>query len=811
MSLRALIFIGFFIFLHGGARSQDYFSYGGGNFSGLNQVIANPAAAADNRLKLDVILVGIDFNFNNSWFNVKREALKNSGTLTKPVFPASWSNETPNVADNIFKNFTIIDDPKKRSILLENRMLLPSVMFQIDSKNSVAFTWSVRQIANIEGITPEFANLFEKEMDLSVTQNNRIHLQNFRAFQMSWVEYGFTYARVLKDKNKHFLKAGATPKLLRGLESAYLLVRDLDFLFSTKDTNSYFNADFSYAHSEGFNPSEKSDHPVSDFYRNGTKLRMGLDLGVIYEWRPHFKNYKYKEDGKHFTWRKDLNKYKLKFGASLVDIGRIKFKKGETNYDLSVRINRQNFEKFYAVSDYEMFDSIVKADYSSENQTSQFSVFLPTALNTQVDYSINEFFYLNLSSHFTDFHRSSSYKVQNYSAVCFAPRVEHYWFDISIPFTYNMLSVQRNKKIMTGLNLRLGPLCLGTNNLGPIFKGDISAFNFYVILKVSIPYKSIKDRDGDRINDKKDACPDDPGEIAVHGCPDHDHDDIPDKEDACPHQAGLTEFKGCPDTDTDGIKDGEDACPHEKGGIELKGCPDLDKDSIPDKDDACADTPGLQKYKGCPDTDGDGIIDKEDECPSLKGILKYKGCMNRDDDFFHDGIDQCPDVAGPIENLGCPWLDADKDGVIDKLDSCVNIPGLPELKGCPAPPKLAPAEKRILEKAFSSLQFESGKDIIKPVSFPSLTALAKLLVKHKTDWQIKLSGHTDNEGTEESNLILSEKRSKALQAYLVKKGAPLESILVEWFGQSKPVADNATKEGRKINRRVEMTVMMKVE
>ena len=185
--------------------------------------------------------------------------------------------------------------------------------------------------------------------------------------------------------------------------------------------------------------------------------------------------------------------------------------------------------------------------------------------------------------------------------------------------------------------------------------------------------------------------------------------------------------------------------------------------------------------------------------------------MDRDGDNFHDGIDPCPDEAGPLENLGCPWPDTDKDGVIDRLDSCINIPGVAAYKGCPMAVKLAVAEKRILQKAFSSLEFESGKDIIKPASFPSLNALAKLLAIHKNDWQLKLSGHTDNEGAEENNLILSEQRAKAVQKYLAKKGTSAENILTEWLGQTKPISDNATKEGKKKNRRVEMTLLMKNE
>jgi OOP family OmpA-OmpF porin len=120
---------------------------------------------------------------------------------------------------------------------------------------------------------------------------------------------------------------------------------------------------------------------------------------------------------------------------------------------------------------------------------------------------------------------------------------------------------------------------------------------------------------------------------------------------------------------------------------------------------------------------------------------------------------------------------------------------------------MKPAEKKIIERAFASLEFATGKDVIKAKSLPSLDNLAKLMIKHKEEWTLKLSGHTDDEGTPESNMILSEKRAKAVKKYLVKKGAGEEQIITEWFGQTQPVAGNTTAKGRQKNRRVEMRIM----
>jgi outer membrane protein OmpA-like peptidoglycan-associated protein len=86
------------------------------------------------------------------------------------------------------------------------------------------------------------------------------------------------------------------------------------------------------------------------------------------------------------------------------------------------------------------------------------------------------------------------------------------------------------------------------------------------------------------------------------------------------------------DKDGDGIPDKEDACPETAGSTLTKGCPDQDGDGIPDKEDKCRTISGLKKYNGCPipDTDGDGSNDEEDKCPSVKGTKTNNGCPDQE-------------------------------------------------------------------------------------------------------------------------------------------------------------------------------------
>ncbi|MFN5183872.1 MAG: OmpA family protein [Bacteroidota bacterium] len=188
--------------------------------------------------------------------------------------------------------------------------------------------------------------------------------------------------------------------------------------------------------------------------------------------------------------------------------------------------------------------------------------------------------------------------------------------------------------------------------------------------------------------------------------------------------------------------------------------------------------------------------------------LTSENNKDTDKDGLQDNLDICPEVAGPIENKGCPWPDSDLDGLKDKEDECPDIAGPKENKGCPF---IKETEKNIIEEAFSHLEFTTGKDEILSSSFSYLDELAVILKTHKKDWKIRLSGHTDNEGTAEDNMKLSEKRAKSVMKYLIKKGISKERFIVEWFGNTKPAVDNLTAAGRQRNRRVNISVIILIK
>lgn len=784
------------------SQSQDYAGFNQSNYAGVSGIHIQPASIVDGRMKFDMNLIGFNVAAYNNYIGIKRDAFKREKVDGQTTFPAFEDKE---FAD---KYLVEKSNGKDKSIYFSNRIQGPSFLVNINRKNAIAISSNVRTYVNIDGVSPDLAKLAYEEFKYPTLWVTNLTNKNLSIQEMTWAEYGLTYAHVFKDDNEHYFKGGATVKLLQGIQSAYMFVKDLEYNFKTDTTLSIFQSDVSYGHSDNLNFSDikigGSGTGTKVFDYSQSYPGVGFDFGAVYEWRPSYLKYKYDMDGEKDLWRKDKNKYKLKVGLSVTDIGSIKFKKGSTSGDFRADVGFWNLKPIDPGTVGE-FDDTLKGRFVNTNKSSTYKMNLPTAISLQIDYLIWKDIYVNLTPFIAFQFKNNDTKVHDISSITLTPRWDHKWFGVFVPVQYSFLNGFR-----TGAAVRLGPLVVGTSNISPLIsKKEVYGADVYAMLKVPIPYGHKKDKDKDGISNKKDLCKDIPGTWEFMGCPDKDGDHIQDKDDKCPDVVGSKELQGCPDRDGDLIADGDDKCPDDKGLVEFNGCPDRDGDKIMDKDDECPDDAGLAEFLGCPDRDSDGTPDKYDVCPDVAGPKEFKGCPDKDGDTVLDKDDNCPEVSGAVENKGCPWPDTDKDGLADREDDCPTTPGLKELKGCPPAPVLKVEEQKILERAFSSLEFATGKDIIKPVSLPSLNDLAKLMKQHAADWTLKLSGHTDNQGDAAKNLLLSEKRAKAVKKYLVSKGVKADKVIAEWFGQTVPIADNTTPEGRQKNRRVEMKVEYK--
>jgi OmpA-OmpF porin, OOP family len=105
--------------------------------------------------------------------------------------------------------------------------------------------------------------------------------------------------------------------------------------------------------------------------------------------------------------------------------------------------------------------------------------------------------------------------------------------------------------------------------------------------------------------------------------------------------------------------------------------------------------------------------------------------------------------------------------------------------------------------AVYGINFDTGQSTIKPESDAVLHEMVTVLARNPS-WKMRIEGHTDNVGTKALNDQLSTRRSASVEAWLVAHGVEKSHLAHAGYGDGRPVADNATEEGRAKNRRVEL-------
>ncbi|MCG8577076.1 MAG: DUF5723 family protein [Flavobacteriales bacterium] len=843
--------------------SQPFLGYRQSNYAGVAGGDLNPANIADSRFIVDVTLGGADVSFYNDY-----------GYMNTHLMPYWWSqsfdDQDPAVntwqsdpdygkiisadsADHYINmgqgNFFEFANPKNKPRTVYFATEVDVLNFMVTINPTMAFSVGVksRTFLNIDHLSNDLITLARNGLDYEDLWGLSLDDQLVNVSFNSWVEYNAGFGMVVLDDEEHFIKAGVKAKFLQGLGSLYLYTKDVKYNVFNDDTLAQLQGNFDYGYSANIDQHWDAsssqyigDAGFGEIYQLQSKLGFGADLGVVYEYRPDWKEYKYDMDGETNLWRRDKNKYLLKVSFALNDLGGMKYAKSENSRNFGIDINTSDPNQMLSLFQFsddteglESFnqnvDTLVQNGGATYNDDkANFYMNLPTHMNLGVDYNIYNDFYVNLSTNVGFQMNRNAHKVRYPTQVSLTPRYDFAWAGLSFPISYGKVHGFR-----AGAGLRAGPIIIGTSDLKWVFapgkNAKVRGMNLYAALRVPILYGHPKDTDLDKVSDKLDLCVETPGVWEFKGCPDTDGDGIQDSEDACPTEAGPKEFQGCPDRDGDKIIDLKDDCPDDPGLAEFNGCPDTDGDKIIDKNDDCPEVAGIELFKGCPDTDGDGLKDSDDLCPEHPGPIVNQGCPDTDNDGIFDYLDGCPEQAGPEENNGCPWPDTDEDGlldkddkcpynagppenegcpytdtdgdgVIDKEDECVNVPGPVENKGCPE------VDEEIIKRAFDNLEFESARAIIKETSYSSLADLATYLVEN-ADFKLKIAGHTDSDGGDQANMILSKKRAEAVRDFLESRGVAKERCTVMWFGETQPIADNSTAEGRQKNRRVEMEII----
>lgn len=424
------------------------------NYSGVNSLALNPANGTTSKFQWDLNLVGAGiFGQTNYGFIYNTNVGDIIRTLPEADLAKNYSSESQ------FPSNTLIidayDNNRKKFFTLSSMVLGPSLMINLESGHSFGIFTNFRTMASSQNI-PSNGDYFNFDR---TPIGEFLTIPAFDGAILSWSEVGINYARRLETATGS-LSVGGSIKFLNGYEGGFINNRrDFSVRQLPGDTLDFTNLDFSF----GFTTSNEEGTDVR-INRNGGGI--AFDLGAVITIDGF-------DDG-----------YQWKFGAALLDIGRIQFNQNaeshRINTDQPFIIPTGAYETVNSLDEtVELLSEQSLNDPSLSLESGDFGIWLPGALSLQADYAVSPGIFVNATLIQRLPYRSNAVKRGNLLAV--TPRFEHRWLSAALP-----LSLYNYQRLQVGAAVRLAFLTIGTENLGSfIGQSNFTGTDFYVALKVN--------------------------------------------------------------------------------------------------------------------------------------------------------------------------------------------------------------------------------------------------------------------------------------------------------------------------------------
>jgi hypothetical protein len=480
--LLRLFFLGVGLGTAAGSRAQHLPGAAMSNYAGTQALYHNPAFVADSRYSVFLNLAGGQFYAagNHARYGAPFSLLalfantvpdKYRSPKGAIVFPRRYLAETSN------------GNLKHLNIGAEAR--LPSLMVTLPGgRFGLAGTLRSRLLLNVTNVTEPVARLARggtRESNLlkqpQAGQTGQLHLNGLG-------EAALTFGGVVLDNETDFFKAGVTVKRLIGLYNAHAEIEDTSFevALDPKWNNRreliklpQLTARYGYTTNGAFQ--NFSPSPAWLVGNAAAGSGWGLDLGVVYEYRPDVRKYSYTEKGEI---RRDgsRNKYLYRVAASLTDWGWVNFSNPAYVRQTTVTTANKEFtyDGFQRMKGTEgLFNAISNALVVPPPPAGTFRSVLPTAMQASVDYQHRPGVYIN-ALWVQNLRSPSAFGMKGESVLAVTPRLEHRWYELSVPVSL----MNRYRSLGVGLAGRAGPLWLGTDHLPALFNaGKPKVFNLY--------------------------------------------------------------------------------------------------------------------------------------------------------------------------------------------------------------------------------------------------------------------------------------------------------------------------------------------
>jgi hypothetical protein len=410
--------------------AQSYIGLHTDNYKGVHGVLYNPASIVNSPFKTDVNIIGTSILADNDIYNLN--------------------------ANTDFDDVSLSDFSDNSNLHLNTDFLGPSFLLNINKNNSIALFTRVRAFFNGNGINGEiFDSFFD---DFSDNPSFDISENGFNLIGHSWGEIGVSYATVLLDKPEHKITAGASFKYLRGIVSASISSDNFRVAYNSNDNTVDTSGELTY-----YSTVNVSDDNFSIANANG----FGADIGFTYEWR----------NPNNVANTNNINDYTLKFGLSIMDIGHIKYKMFEHKQYIANAVNID--ESIFDEEDLQdAFDDL----YTSNNLDKKVKLNLPTSMNLQADWNVNNKIFVNLYSNISLVSKTNSKSSDIVNQYIITPRFETKIFTAQLPFTYSNFG-----NLKAGFGLRVGSFYVGSGSLFTnLMSSKSKSADAYIGIKIPI-------------------------------------------------------------------------------------------------------------------------------------------------------------------------------------------------------------------------------------------------------------------------------------------------------------------------------------
>lgn len=454
-------------------HAQQWLGISGSNYAGTNSGYNNPANLADSRYKLYLNLVGNDLFFANNYvgWNAPYSVFQ---LLTNTAGQEYRNSKNVIIFKNTYYDVNKGGEPFHANLLDDLRG--PSAMFTFNDKHSVGLLSRIRTITNFNGVSEPLAEVIRLGTDTLSLKNKPFNLSGTSLNINSYAEIGLSYGQVLKDEDEDFIKVGITVKRVVGIYSSHINIQEANYEIIDDPTDlitapnrkkqilkiNTLKADYGYTTEDAYKNTNASF--AWGIGNQSAGAGWGIDLGIVYEFRPNYRKYVYRQKGVA-KLDPSKNKYEFRVGISLLDIGGISYNNPNYVRNWQVDVNNKTFDS----NDVSMINGADDAfkrinetiGLNDLNSYSNFKTGLPSSFQINLDYHLQDKFYVN-SLWVQGLRGSQSVSMKMPSSLSVTPRWEGKWFEIAMP----LVLFDNYRAFAFGIAGRVGPLFLGTDNLG---------------------------------------------------------------------------------------------------------------------------------------------------------------------------------------------------------------------------------------------------------------------------------------------------------------------------------------------------------